>query len=339
MAPFVAAGVMTIALAVVGILYQRLGVRRDALRFPPRGRWIHTNGRRLHVVVQGQGTPAVWFESAIAASSLSWSRVQPAVARFTTACSYDRAGLGWSDPPAAPLRLAVVVHDLEVAIAEVSPKVPCVLVGHSFGAFVCMAFAAAHPVAVRGLVLVDPPMDWIEMNPRQTYLLRGASHLSKLGGLLARLGVVRASVALLTGGAPAAPRQFIKVFGPATAHTIERLVGEIQKLPPEVYPFVQAAWSRPQCFEAMADYLTVFQESALAAAQLRLPNDVPLVVISAGDQPEEVKAAHERLARSSARGRHVVAAASGHWVPFDQPELIVDAIEQLVRDYGPGARD
>jgi len=331
MAPLVAAGVTAIALAIVGILYQQLGARLDARRFPPQGRWVHTNGRRLHVVVQGQGAPAVWFESAIAASSLSWSRVQPAIARFTTACSYDRAGLGWSDPPADRLTLNGVVHDLKVAIAEVSPRMPCVLVGHSFGAFVCMAFAAEHPLAVRGLVLVDPPMDWTEMNRHQVYLLRGASQLSKLGGLLARLGVVRACVALLTSGAPAAPRQFIKVFGPATAHTIERLVGEIRKLPPEVYPFVQAAWCRPQCFEAMADYLRVFQESALAAAQLRLPNNVPLVVISAGDQPEDVTAAHERLARSSTRGRHIVAATSGHWVPFDQPELIVDAIQQLAR--------
>jgi pimeloyl-ACP methyl ester carboxylesterase len=177
---------------------------------------------------------------------------------------------------------------------------------------------------------VDPPVDWIQMNRQQAYLLRGAHHLSKLGGVLARLGVVRACVELLTGGAPAAPRQFIKIFGPVTARTIERLVGEIRKLPPEVHPFVQAAWCRPQCFDAMAEYLRVFEQSAAAAATCRLPSDIPLVVISAGDQPDDVKAAHSRLARSSTRGRHIVAEESGHWVPFDQPELIVDAIRELI---------
>ena len=56
-----------------------------------------------------------------------------------------------------------------------------------------------------------------------------------------------------------------------------------------------------------------------------------LTVISAGDQPDDVKAEHERLALSSARGRHVVAQNSGHWVPFDQPELIVAAIREIVK--------
>jgi pimeloyl-ACP methyl ester carboxylesterase len=79
----------------------------------------------------------------------------------------------------------------------------------------------------------------------------------------------------------------------------------------------------------MAEYLRVFEDAAAWASQHQLPNDVPIVVISAGDQPDDVNAAHERLARSSLRGRHVVATNSGHWVPFDQPDVIVDAIRTL----------
>ena len=81
----------------------------------------------------------------------------------------------------------------------------------------------------------------------------------------------------------------------------------------------------------MADYLRVFEEAAAATREHRLPDDLPLIVISAGDQPDEVKTAHEMLARSSLRGRHIVASRSGHWVPFNKPGVIVDAIRDVSR--------
>lgn len=327
---FAAAGAVLAGLVIAGLLYQHVGATRDARRFPLRGRAIDIQGRRLHVDIRGEGQPAVWFESAIAASSLSWARVQPAVARFTTACTYDRAGLGWSDPPVAPLTAAAVLDDLDRAVREATGSSPCVMVGHSFGAFICMAFAAAHRGDIRGLVLVDPPTEWTAMSRRQQYLLRGARQMSTLGAVLARVGIVRACVALLTGGAPAAPRNFIRVFGSSTALTIERLVGEIRKLPPEVYPLVQAAWCQPKSFRAMAEYLRVFEEIAVSVLSHPIPRDIPVIVISAGDQPDDVKAAHSELARSSSHGRHIVARGSGHWVPFDAPEVIVDAIRALI---------
>ncbi|HUK32370.1 MAG TPA: alpha/beta hydrolase [Vicinamibacterales bacterium] len=318
------------ALVAAGALYQWMGAARDARRFPPPGRAIEIGRRRLHVVVRGDGAPAVWFESAIAASSLSWSRVQPLAARFTTACAYDRAGLGWSDPPPAPLTLAHVVDDLQAAIVASRCATPCILVGHSFGAFVCLAFAATYPQEVRGLVLVDPPTDWIDPDQRQLYMLRGARQLSRIGAWLARLGVVRACLALLTGGVPAAPRYFVKVFGSATARTVERLVGEVRKLPADVHPLVQAAWSQPKSFSAMAEYLRVFEEAATSVRRFQMPGDIALAVISAGDQTADVIAAHQTLARTSSRGRYILAAKSTHWVPFDEPDVIVEAIRQLI---------
>jgi pimeloyl-ACP methyl ester carboxylesterase len=313
-----------------GIVYQRLGSGRDRRRFLPKGRLLDVDGRRrLHIVVDGEGGPAVILESAIAASSMSWARVQPEVARMTKAVAYDRAGLGWSDSPVGPSTLRSVVADLHLVISAAG-RTPCILVGHSFGAFVVMACAAAYPCEVAGLVLVDPPTDWTAMTQRQQYMLRGAGHLSRIGGVLARLGIVRACLALLTGGAPAAPRTFVKVFGPATARTLERLVGEVRKLPPEIHPHVQAVWCQPKCFGAMAGYLRVFEEAAASVWNRAVAADLPLVVISAGDQPSTAIAEHEALAQSSSRGRHIVATKSGHWVPFDQPELIVGAIRDIV---------
>ena len=211
--------------------------------------------------------PTVVLESALAASSLSWARVQPDVARFTSVCAYDRAGLGWSDASTSPRTFTRTLDELHAVLTQLKCTAPYVMVGHSFGVFVCLAYAARYPQTVGGLVLVDPPTEWVHVDHRQMRLLWGAVQLSRLGGLLARLGVVRVCLALLTGGAPAAPRHFVKVFGPMTARTLERLVGEVRKLPPEIHPVVQALWCQPKCFQAMADQLRMLEDATASAAR------------------------------------------------------------------------
>lgn len=322
--------VLVVAVLAAGALYQMVGTRRSARTWPAPGRMIDVGGHRLHVVCAGSGGPTVIFESGIAASSLSWTRVFSEVAHFTHACAYDRAGLAWSDPPSAPPTIARIVGQLRTLQLREDLAEPYVLVGHSFGALVVCAYASQYPDAVAGLVLIDPPGGWHEATRDRARLLRGGIQLSRIGGVLARLGVVRACLALLAGGAPGVPRNVSRIFGPTAARTLERLVGEVRKLPPEVHPIVQAHWCQPKCFRAMTDHLRALEEtSALVAGLASLP-DVPLVVISSNDQPPETIAEHRRLARLSSQSRHVVAEQSGHWIQFDQPDLVVAAIRDLV---------
>jgi pimeloyl-ACP methyl ester carboxylesterase len=112
--------------------------------------------------------------------------------------------------------------------------------------------------------------------------------------------------------------------------TLERLIGEVRKLPAEVHPVVQALWCQPKCFRAMADHLGVLEETAAVMREMTSLPDVPLVIISSGDQASETIAAHRKLARLSLQGRHLVAARSGHWIQFDEPELIVKTIREIV---------
>lgn len=272
------------------------------------------------------------FESGIAASSLSWTRVLPQVAAFTRGCAYDRAGLGWSEAPRRRRTFTEIVDDLGTLLGNGAVQPPYVLVGHSFGCFLVCAYAARHPGRTAGLVLVDPPAarEWQAPPGRQARLLWGGIQLSRIGGLLARLGVVRVCGALVMRGAPTAPRGFLKMFGPTAAATVERLVGEIAKLPPEVHPIVQMHWCQPKCFRAMADHLAVLREAATFAAGLNCLPDVPLVAISSGRLPAERIQEHRELARLSSQGRHLVALQSGHWIQFDEPELVVKAIHEVV---------
>jgi pimeloyl-ACP methyl ester carboxylesterase len=317
------------ALMGAGALYQAAGAARERRAFLPPGHLIDVGGHRLHVRCRGAGVPVVVFEAGIAASSLSWSIVQPAVAAFTRACAYDRAGLAWSEAASCPRTFDRIVDEFAAVVTHVAAGQRCVLVGHSFGCFVVRAYASRHPQQVTGLVLVDPPTEWLGVTPDRARLLIGARRLSRVGALLAHLGVVRASLALLVGGAPAAPRRFAQVFGPTAARTLERLVGEVQKLPPEVHPIVQAHWSQPKCFHAMADYLRTLAEEHATIAALGPPRGVGVVVVSAASQPPEQIAAHRQMAESG-HGRHLVAARSGHWIQFDEPEILIDAVRVLV---------
>jgi pimeloyl-ACP methyl ester carboxylesterase len=219
---------------------------------------------------------------------------------------------------------------LRGVLAHAATGEPAVLGGHSFGAFLVCAYASQYPAETAGLVLLDPPSEWHRITRRQARLLRGGIQLSRIGEVLARVGIVRACLVLLTGGAPGIPRNFARVFGSTAARTLERLVGEVRKLPPDIHPVVQALWCQPKCFRAMADHLGALEEMAAVARGVTSLSDVPLVVISSSDQSPDTLAEHRQLAGLSSQGRHVIAAKSGHWVQFDEPGLVVTAIREIV---------
>ena len=335
----------TVVLAVVawvvlaGVLYQAVGEVRDRKRFAPPGALGSVGNHRLHYRCDGAGTPAVILEAGIAASSLTWSRVQPVIARSTCVCSYDRAGLAWSDPASSARSTPALVSELRRLLEYGGLQAPYVLVGHSFGALIIRAFARAHPADVAGLVFVDPlhPEEWCDPSPHQRQMLRGGIFLSRVGGVLARLGVVRLCLALLSGGAPGAPRRFSRLFGRTAAALLEHMVGEVQKLPPDVLPSVQAHWSNPKAFRGMWQHLAAMPGCCADLARgADAFGDLPIVVLSAGARDARWLAADARLAHTSSKGRHIVSPHSGHWVHLDDPGLVIEAIHSVIRQLPGG---
>ncbi len=329
-----------VAIVLAGLAFQAIGSARDRRRFPPPGVLVDVGGRRLHARIidergeGGEGTPTVVFESGIAASSINWSRVQAEVAGFAKTVSYDRAGYAWSDPAPGPRTAARAAGDLRALLDGAGVAPPYVLVGHSFGGLVLRAFVDRYPDDVAGLVFVDStfPEEWLDMPAERGRVLAGGATFARLGGLLARLGVVRACLALLTSGSTTVPRVVARGFGRTALVVLSRIVGEVQKMPAEARPAIAAHWSQPKSFASMASHLANLPASAAEAAGLGTFGDRPVVVLSAAELRPELQRLHDALAAGSSNGRHIVATTAGHWIQLDEPRLVVQAIADCVDD-------
>ena len=148
------------------------------------------------------------FESGISATCLSWTQVRVQVEGFARACTYDRAWLGWSEPANSPRTTSIIVRELHALLSAANVPAPYILVGHSFGGLLVRAYAAQYPEQLAGLVLLDPlsPGEWLNIPTAQARMLRLGVKLARRGALLARIGVVRVSLALLMGGGRLVPK-------------------------------------------------------------------------------------------------------------------------------------
>ncbi len=129
---------------------------------------VDVGGHSLQLLVGGQGSPAVVFEGGFGAGIASWSTVQKDVAAFAQTVSYDRAGLGQSDPGPTPRSAKTIATELHIALQRAGIKPPYVMVGHSFGGIYVRVFADMYPNEVAGMVLLDPSQesfnDWLSKN-------------------------------------------------------------------------------------------------------------------------------------------------------------------------------
>jgi pimeloyl-ACP methyl ester carboxylesterase len=319
-------------LLAAGCLYQWAGSFMDAKRLPPPGRILDVNGTKLHIRTSGKGKPAVVFESGVAASCVNWRRVQDAISGIASTATYDRAGFAWSGRSPKALSPEEMVSSLRQLLAKAGLTPPYVLVGHSFGALLVRIYADQWPEEIAGLVLVDPALvlEWCNPTDERLKMLSRGVGLSRRGALLARIGFVRLSLSLLSGGARALPKLVSRLSSGKGHSVIERLVGEVRKMPPELWPAIQSHWCRPASFESMGRHLQAVPEAAARVAEAKPLGHIPVTVISGSNLTPEQFAEHSAIAESSERGRHLVATESGHWIQLDQPEIVINAIREMV---------
>ncbi len=114
------------------------------------------NGRRINLFCLGTGEPVVLLDAGFGSTTMAWRNVQDSIAKFSRACSYDRAGYGFSDPATRPSDARNTVEDLHALVAGGNLHKPLILVGHSQGGLYDLLYAVTYPRDLAGLVLVDP---------------------------------------------------------------------------------------------------------------------------------------------------------------------------------------
>jgi pimeloyl-ACP methyl ester carboxylesterase len=329
--PFLLIALSGVAFLILcGIVYQKLGLRSDLRSFPAPGRLIELGNRRVHLYEIGSGSPAVILESGISASSLNWRAVQSELGKITRVLSYDRAGLGWSDLCDSPCTPSALAKQLREILATAGIQAPYILVGHSFGALIVQSFAAMYPNGTAGLVLVDPldPAEWSPLTEEQQRIISRGIQLSRRGAWAARLGVTRVFLNLLLAGNRLLPRMAAKAWSGRASEVTDRIAGQVRKMPSDTWPLVAAHWKQAKCFEGMARHFESLPQS-IQEMLLAKPLSVPVILLS-GRHNEHPVDPRDHAKRVSLHTWLIVAEKSGHWIQLDEPQVVVDAVRELI---------
>lgn len=302
---------------------------------PPPGTLVDIGGFRLHLHCTGDGSPTIVLDAALGASSLSWSLVQPELARLSRVCSYDRGGFGWSDPGPMPRTADRIAEELHTLLERARVPPPYVLVGHSFGGLVALIFARRFRSVTSGLVLVDPAHaeDWVTPAPKEQVQIDRGVRLCRYGAVTARIGLARIVSTLVGFGQIRTARLLVKVASRrGLSRQDEAILAPVRKLPPQLRPTLAQFWSKPHFFEALGSQIESVCVSAgkVLEATAGGYEDLPLITISSTDPGAYRLRQQDAMATLSTRGRHIMASQSGHWIPLDQPQVVIDAVKEVV---------
>jgi pimeloyl-ACP methyl ester carboxylesterase len=299
---------LIVVLGLVGAVYESAAEAADVRAYPPPGQLVDVGRYRLHINCTGTGSPTVVIDAGLGDWSASWnSWVQPEVAKTTRVCTYDRAGMGWSETGPLPRTAEQFAKELHTLLQNARIPGPYVLVGHSMGGLPVRVFAHAYAADVAGVVLID------SMSPRQakpsattTPPPAAATHSSGFSPLTlaARIGLVR----LLAGP-----------------------LGLTSDMSPEVQHAYTAFTVTPRSFQTQQDEGTGMPQSFMQASAVTTFGDLPLIVLSRGLDPDrDWQAMQTDLLHLSSHSQQVFADKSGHNIQLDQPEAAVAAIVQMV---------
>ena len=294
----------------------------------PPGETHVVDGHRMRIDCTGSGSPTIVMDAGLGNDGLIWGGVQPALAKTTRVCSYDRAGFGWSDalpPPRDADHIATELHGLLTA-ARING--PVVLMGHSIAGVYIRAYATRYPADVTGLIFVDGSTPLQNRSP--------AFRAYDAGGSIRRLRMLVNQAAFALG--------------------VPRLFGECS----QSFPGFDAAAARLQAedlchkqFGASAAEMASFDRSGEETMHTGPYGALPILIFSqdpvkaaADGEPADVAQAwnqmQENLKKLSTRSRRIVAKNSPHYIQLERAELIereVPLFIQQIRGTAPEPPD
>lgn len=310
-----------------GLSFQAMASAVDAAHYPAPGKFVDIGGYKLHINCTGTGSPTVILEAGLGGTSLDWSKVQPAVSRFTRVCSYDRAGYGWSDSaPGASRTSQQMMTELHLLLTHAQIRGPYVLVGHSIGGLNMRLYAYRYPAEVAGMVLLDATSEhqFAPFGTHPAYFppqgVSAAALQTQVFHVAAYFGLTR--MALHSGLVP---------------------LEDFDAYPAAVKPIVLAHASQTRYDSSQHNEYGALLESAaqVRAARLARPSygTLPLIVLSKDDAQDRLAegeqlaatwdALQQDVASLSSNSQHIVVQHSGHYINLDRPDLVINAIQSV----------
>jgi pimeloyl-ACP methyl ester carboxylesterase len=235
-----------LVLIVVGATYQGVATALERRRYPHPGRLIDVGGHQLHLNCAGQNGPTVVREAPAMAMSSAWAWVQRDLAKTTRVCSYDRAGLGWSEAGDGPFMPQSVPQELHALLTGGGERPPYVLAGAEFGAALATLYAARYPDDIAALVLVNPPGAFRSNAPGPS------STFVTIAPWLARTGLLRATRTLTLG---------------------------TRELPQPSAAIMRAFLNRPDHLTRAARELSRWDETVMLSEAVTLPRSLPVTQV------------------------------------------------------------
>src|SRR5579859_5865779 len=305
-------GLLGVVLMLVlgGFLYENISEARDSRFNAMPGRLVDVGGLKMHIDCTGEGSPTVILDSGLGDSYVSWRKVQPQIAKFVRVCSYDRAGLGYSEISPRPRTSKVIAEELHSLLQAAHIPPPYILVGHSMAGYDVRLYTSLYRNEVAGMVLVDAshpdqearlPLEFKNLEATQ---LREGEFLA----LTMPLGVPR--LLALCDEDP------VQRAAECNFHSFREAVAELKALP----------------------------ESAAQTAATGTLGDTPLAVLShdpdkpSAELPPDLakptndawEKMQEELAHLSTRGTQTIAKNSAHYIQIDRPDVVIEAVRNVL---------
>ena len=248
-------------------------------------RFVEINGKSQHILDEGSEQPVVVFVTGFGDDLHAYDGIRKSLSKTTRTFSYDRAGLGKSELTTKNRSLDTLVFELNQILTQENMPEPYVLVGHSYGGHIVRYFAHLYPEKVGGIVLIDPSVEFLDTEIRNS------------------------------------------------------------KTPAEIesYDSLYEHGRDPSWTEGVSREANYFRENEklLREKGIQFPQNIPTTVITAMNMGEssfkflrgvsKIKAdLHKRWVSNSPHIRLVLAQKSGHYVHYDEPQLVIDEVTAVV---------
>jgi pimeloyl-ACP methyl ester carboxylesterase len=311
---------------------------------------VDVGGKQLEILVEGtdQGLPSVILESGLGGRIDGWLKVRESLCGVTRVVSYHRAGIGGSQPGPRPRSAVHIAAELRSALEQVDVNPPYILVGHSIGGLYVRAFAGLHPDDVTALVLADPTMEFRESITTSEAIERlqqiWGADFERIQNVLDRVHPKMADIA---------------------AHSLLSLAPYLKEIPTEKQKASRDAWltefaNRSRQIEGMLSLMTDSGRQEMFATmestktvRRHLIDDIPVALLISGkpNSRSDADRANTNPSRSAdfvdwardariqrytsfmepmANGTLIILNDSGHNIPQDRPDAVVDAVNQFL---------